>query len=174
MFTALLFRPRELAHSLPDHVNSDYVFDLDGDENGEDHPLHHPLFSVDSKSCGECFARIQRSLLSCCRQLDAFYQVSYIYLSFLVTKQRNSHSCSPNLQIYLVARDVPPANGLPFIAFVALADIPAKEEFTFDYDPRAAERIMLARKAKKKGSTIVSEGGRICYCGAEACRGILS
>jgi hypothetical protein len=47
-----LRRPRETAHSLPDHLNSDYVFDLDGDENDEAHPLHHPLFSVDSKPCG--------------------------------------------------------------------------------------------------------------------------
>jgi hypothetical protein len=54
-------RSRETAHSLPDH---DYVFDLDGDENDEDRPLHHPLFSVDSKSCGESSARIQKILLS--------------------------------------------------------------------------------------------------------------
>jgi histone-lysine N-methyltransferase SUV39H len=109
------------------------------------------------------------------RQLDAFHQVSYVYLTHFVTKPRNSHSCSPNLQIYLVTRDVPPANGLPFIAFVALTNIPAKTEFTFDYDPRAAERIMLTRKAQKKGqNSQVPGGAKICACGAEACRGILT
>jgi SET domain-containing protein len=108
----------------------------------------------------------------CCRELDSFHQVSYVYPTFLVTnKQRNSHSCSPNLQIYLVARDVPPGNGLPFIAFVALENMSAKTEFTLDYDPRAAERI-LARKSKQKA--VVPEGAKKCACGAEACRGILS
>jgi hypothetical protein len=65
-------------------VNTDYIFDLDGDENGEDHPLHHPLFSVDSRSCGESSARIHQIPLMCCRQLDAFHQVSYIYLSLFL------------------------------------------------------------------------------------------
>jgi len=68
-------RPRETARSLPDH---DYVFDLDGDENDEDRPLYHPLFSVDSKSCGESSARIHKILLSCFRELDTFHQVSHI------------------------------------------------------------------------------------------------
>ena len=148
-----LCRPRETAHSLPVHVNSDYVFDLDGDENGEGHLLHHPLFSVDSQSCGN-WTRFIKSVIT--------------YLTLFGTKHRSSHSCAPNLQIYLVTRDVPPANGLPFIAFVALADIPAKTEFTFDYNPRAAERIQNAKKG------FILEGAKICTCGAEACRGVLS
>ena len=81
---------------------------------------------------------------------------------------RNSHSCSPNLQIYLVVHDIPPANGLPFIAFVAMRNIPAKTEFTFDYDPRAAGQI-----AATKGTTF-PEGAKICNCGTKACRGVLS
>lgn len=84
----LLCRPRETARSLPDH---DYVFDLDGDENDEDHQLHHPLFSVDSKSCGESSARICEILLSCFRELDTFHQVSYVSMwPFLLLNSKQS------------------------------------------------------------------------------------
>lgn len=141
LYTGLVI-PRQTARSDPEYVNSDYIFDLDGDEGVEDNLLHHPFFSVDSKSSGN-------------------------WTRFI------NHSCAPNLQIYLVVHDIPPANGLPFIVFVALENIPAKTEFTFDYDPRAAG-IMASRKGKKKGPITVPEGVKICICGAEACRGVLS
>jgi len=54
-----------------------------------------------------------------------------------------------------------------------MVDIPAKTEFTFDYDPRAAERIMLAQTRKDKKKGVVPKGAKICACGTEACRGIL-
>lgn len=91
--------------------------------------------------------------------------------------------------MYLVVHDIPPAVGLPFIAFVAKEDIPAKTELTFDYDPREAERLEANHKKKKKGkgkgkgkkvssravSVSVSnrEGSRPCKCGSKSCRGFL-
>ncbi|KDR84130.1 hypothetical protein GALMADRAFT_236807 [Galerina marginata CBS 339.88] len=87
-----------------------------------------------------------------------------------------NHSCSPNLQIYLVVHDTPPNTGLPYIAFVAGEDIPARTEFTFDYDPKAAEKQARAQ-AKGKGkakSSAIPEGSKPCHCGAAQCRGYIT
>jgi len=53
VLTDCICRLRDVAHSHPDHTDSEYIFDLDGDENDEDIPIHHPLYSVDSKLSGE-------------------------------------------------------------------------------------------------------------------------
>ncbi|KAJ3507362.1 hypothetical protein NLJ89_g6347 [Agrocybe chaxingu] len=80
-----------------------------------------------------------------------------------------NHSCAPNIEVYLVVHDVPPGTGLPFLAFAATEDIPAKTEFTFDYDPKTARRLALAdieaqmevSMGKKKEGT----EEEICHCG---------
>ncbi|KAF8958465.1 hypothetical protein BDZ97DRAFT_1841573, partial [Flammula alnicola] len=88
-----------------------------------------------------------------------------------------NHSCSPNLEVYLVVHDKPPGTGMPYIAFVATEDIPARTEFTFDYDPKVGKEIALAKsKWKKKGKPpiIIPEGSRLCFCESRECRGYLS
>ncbi|KAH9482286.1 Histone-lysine N-methyltransferase, H3 lysine-9 specific [Psilocybe cubensis] len=70
-----------------------------------------------------------------------------------------NHSCSPNLQIYLVVHDTPPGIGLPYIAFVANQNIPIRKELTFDYNPGQ--------------SSTLEEGADPCHCGSNECRGFL-
>ncbi|PPQ67598.1 hypothetical protein CVT25_012092 [Psilocybe cyanescens] len=70
-----------------------------------------------------------------------------------------NHSCSPNLQIYLVVYNTLPGIGLPYIAFVANQNIPIREELTFDYNPN-------------KLST-VEDDAEPCHCGSSQCRGFL-
>ncbi|KAF8811174.1 SET domain-containing protein [Phlegmacium glaucopus] len=85
-----------------------------------------------------------------------------------------NHSCSPNLGIYLVVHDTPPGTGMPFIVFVASCDIPARTEFTFDYDPKAAQQALQKSKKKKgKRPEAVPEGAIPCLCGSSQCRGYL-
>jgi histone-lysine N-methyltransferase SUV39H len=84
-----------------------------------------------------------------------------------------NHSCSPNLAIYLVVHDTPPSTGMPFIVFVAASDITAGTEFTFDYDPKAAEQAERRKKKKGKRPEEIPEGAVICLCGSSECRGYL-
>jgi len=84
-----------------------------------------------------------------------------------------NHSCSPNLEIYLVVHDTPPGTGTPFIAFVASCDIPAGTEFTFDYNPKAAEQALQKSKKKGKRPEQIPEGATPCLCGSSQCRGYL-
>ncbi|PPQ69245.1 hypothetical protein CVT26_003657 [Gymnopilus dilepis] len=92
-----------------------------------------------------------------------------------------NHSCSPNLEIYLVVHDTPPQCGLPYIAFVASHDIPARTEFTFDYDPKTLQKLAEVRakaKGRKKGRNAMvmpeeMEGGQPCSCGSVQCRGFI-
>jgi len=85
-----------------------------------------------------------------------------------------NHSCSPNLGIYLVVHDTPPGTGMPFIVFVASCDIPARTEFTFDYNPKAAAQASQKRQ-KKKGKRVedIPEGSIPCLCCSSECRGYL-
>jgi len=73
-----------------------------------------------------------------------------------------------------VVHDTPPANGLPFIAFVATKDLPAKTEFTVDYNPRAAERFLMAQVEKNQHAELEitnANESRPCKCGSDICRG---
>lgn len=101
-----------------------------------------------------------------------------------------SHSCSPNTIIFTVVHDTPPnvcrmylaesyiltllkhirwQSGLPFIAFVAVKDIPAREEFTFDYSPNDSMAYHTKGKLKKK-----PKGSTTCHCDSERCRGYIT
>jgi histone-lysine N-methyltransferase SUV39H len=56
----------------------------------------------------------------------------------------------------------------PYLAFVALKDIRAGTEFTFDYDPNAKTKS----KGKGKGKIKIPPGAKPCMCGASGvCRG---
>lgn len=79
-----------------------------------------------------------------------------------------NHSCDPNLSIYPVVYDTLPGMNMPYLAFVAIKDIPGGEELTLDYNPAAAE---ATRKGKGKGKIKKPLGSRDCMCGAETCRG---
>lgn len=59
---------------------------------------------------------------------------------------------------------------MPYIAFVAIKDIPARTELTFDYDPAATRE---AAKGKGKGKAKIPEGAKPCECDADPsqCRG---
>ncbi|KAF8204624.1 hypothetical protein BJ912DRAFT_938881 [Pholiota molesta] len=87
-----------------------------------------------------------------------------------------SHSCSPNLEIYLVVHDRPAGSGMPYIAFVANQNIPAYTELAFDYHPEVASQLMLERfQAKgKKVKISIPEGSKECLCEAAECRGYLA
>jgi len=60
---------------------------------------------------------------------------------------------------------------MPYLAFVALEDIPARTEFTVDYNP-AAGRAMA--KGKGKAKLKVPVGAVRCLCGTARCRGWMS
>jgi histone-lysine N-methyltransferase SUV39H len=58
----------------------------------------------------------------------------------------------------------------PYLAFVALNDIRAGTEFTFDYDPSA--KTKGRGKGKGKGKNKIPPGAIPCMCGASGvCRG---
>ena len=64
--------------------------------------------------------------------------------------------------------------GMPFVVFVAASDITAGTEFTFDYDPKAAEQaIERCKKKKGKRPEEIPDGAIICWCGSSQCRGYL-
>ncbi|KAF9531346.1 hypothetical protein CPB83DRAFT_848886 [Crepidotus variabilis] len=79
-----------------------------------------------------------------------------------------NHSCIPNLSISLFVHDVPPACGMPFIAFVANQHIPAGTEFTIEYDPCASADYHEGKHTGVKGKK------RNCLCGCEGCRGFVN
>jgi [histone H3]-lysine9 N-trimethyltransferase SUV39H len=63
---------------------------------------------------------------------------------------------------------------MPFVVFVAARDIIAGTEFTFDYNPKAAEQALENRKKKKgKRPEEIPEGAVLCLCGSSQCRGYL-
>ena len=63
---------------------------------------------------------------------------------------------------------------MPFIVFVASCDIPAHTEFTFDYNPKAAEQQAFQKRRKKgKRPEEIPEGSIPCLCGSSQCRGYL-
>lgn len=63
---------------------------------------------------------------------------------------------------------------MPFVVFVAASDITAGTEFTFDYDPKAAEQaIERCKKKKGKRPEEIPDGAIICWCGSSQCRGYL-
>jgi histone-lysine N-methyltransferase SUV39H len=64
--------------------------------------------------------------------------------------------------------------GMPYIVFVAACDITAGVEFTFDYNPKAAEQARERRKKKKgKRPEEIPEEAILCKCGSSECRGYL-
>ncbi|EUC65287.1 pre-SET motif protein [Rhizoctonia solani AG-3 Rhs1AP] len=68
-----------------------------------------------------------------------------------------NHKCEPNLKVASICYDTLPDTGLERLAVVALRDIPAGEEFGFDYHPTA-----------KAGEGTIS-----CSCGSQKCRGYI-
>ncbi|TFK34651.1 hypothetical protein BDQ12DRAFT_689322 [Crucibulum laeve] len=77
-----------------------------------------------------------------------------------------NHSCSPNLEVYMVVYETISEMNMPYLAFVATEDIPARTEFTVDYDPAAPIAAV-----DKKGRFKIPEGARKCKCLSKACRG---
>ena len=65
---------------------------------------------------------------------------------------------------------------MPYIVFVANQNIPPQTEFTFDYHPEAAVKILTdkKKKSKKKCKTPIPEDAIECLCGSRNCRRILS
>ncbi|KAJ7485990.1 hypothetical protein B0H11DRAFT_1133593 [Mycena galericulata] len=89
-----------------------------------------------------------------------------------------NHSCAPNVRVQPVVYDTMPAQKIAFLAFIATQFIPARTEFTFDYDPEAQRAFETARSASdgKRRSSSKSQPPRPseatdCVCGAELCRG---
>lgn len=67
---------------------------------------------------------------------------------------------------------------MPYIAFVAAEDVPARTEFTFDYNPAAAAAEEATRSKKKKGKTFRVQvtrpgGAEDCFCNSTRCRGFI-
>jgi histone-lysine N-methyltransferase SUV39H len=56
---------------------------------------------------------------------------------------------------------------MPYLAFVALEDIPARVELNVDYNPAAAHDI---GKGKGKGKAKAPDGAIPCLCGTAQCR----
>ncbi|EJD03144.1 SET domain-containing protein [Fomitiporia mediterranea MF3/22] len=77
-----------------------------------------------------------------------------------------NHSCSPNTQAYSVVFDAPLEANMPYIAFVASKDIPARKEITIDYNPSASWK-------RTKKSTKMKAGATRCKCGSHDCRGYI-
>ncbi|KAF9000923.1 SET domain-containing protein [Hymenopellis radicata] len=73
-----------------------------------------------------------------------------------------NHSCNPNLQVYSVVYDSIPDMNTPYIAFAAKRRIPAREEFTFDYQPSIPKDAPMP---------IVPRGASQCECGSDNCCG---
>ncbi|KAJ7897872.1 SET domain-containing protein [Mycena olivaceomarginata] len=86
-----------------------------------------------------------------------------------------NHSCSPNLQIISVVYETMPEDNMPYLAFVAMQDIPAYVELTFDYNP-AHQAEWDSRKYQEKSQSKknkIKNGRTPCLCGASQCRGWL-
>ncbi|KIM46578.1 hypothetical protein M413DRAFT_65153 [Hebeloma cylindrosporum] len=146
------------ARKLPAPLDA-YTFDLDGDE------------WEDNQSTHEKYTEIGRDLSS----QSTF---TFIFARSTLTLITSSHSCRPNLQIYLVVHDTPTNTGMPYIVFVAAKDIPARTEFTFDYNPAAAMAEEAARAKTKKGKALRiqldrPEGREDCFCDSTRCRGFV-
>ncbi|KAK7470395.1 hypothetical protein VKT23_001822 [Stygiomarasmius scandens] len=77
-----------------------------------------------------------------------------------------NHSCSPNVMVYQAVWATIPEMKMPNLVFVASRDIPAGTEFTFDYDPSAAQ-------LSSKGKGRIPKGASECMCGSEECRGFV-
>ncbi|KAJ7769163.1 hypothetical protein DFH07DRAFT_807059 [Mycena maculata] len=95
-----------------------------------------------------------------------------------------NHSCAPNLRVQPVVYNTAPEQNVAFLAFIATQFIPARTEFTFDYDPKAQRAFVEAEEATGKGKRRSSAGlpssrgtdvdGVVgCKCGAERCRGVV-
>ncbi|TFK27334.1 SET domain-containing protein [Coprinopsis marcescibilis] len=133
--------PRKRAHEASKSGESSYCFDLDGHED----------LSVTGKPCTNGYS------------VDSYRCGNW-------TRFIN-HSCSSNIQIYLVVYDTVPDSGMPYAAYVAKQDIPANEELVFDYNPHPAPVAKLTSSSKRKG--IVPRDRDPCYCDATECRGYL-
>ncbi|KAF8882347.1 hypothetical protein CPB85DRAFT_1339612 [Mucidula mucida] len=72
-----------------------------------------------------------------------------------------NHSCNPNLQVYSVVYDSIPDMNTPYIAFAARRRIPAREEFTFDYQPNIPKDAPMP----------MPQGASECECGSDECCG---
>ncbi|KAG7093933.1 hypothetical protein E1B28_007567 [Marasmius oreades] len=85
-----------------------------------------------------------------------------------------NHSCAANIKVYSAVWWTIPESNLPCLVYYAAADIPARTEFTVDYNPSQA-RLHKANaskgKKKGKGKNKIPEGAIPCECGTKVCRG---
>ncbi|KAJ7729511.1 hypothetical protein DFH07DRAFT_756756, partial [Mycena maculata] len=80
-----------------------------------------------------------------------------------------NHSCAPNVRVQPVVYDTLPFQHMAFLAFITTEFIPARKEFTFDYDPEAQREFDLA--AAEGGKSWKPDNATECVCGASSCRG---
>ncbi|EGN99339.1 hypothetical protein SERLA73DRAFT_73872 [Serpula lacrymans var. lacrymans S7.3] len=71
-----------------------------------------------------------------------------------------NHSCNPNLSVYAVVYDTVRGMNIPYLAFAAIKDIPARAELTINYYPAA----------EMDDDTLMQKGSQ-CMCGSPGCRG---
>ncbi|KAJ7771998.1 hypothetical protein DFH07DRAFT_734331, partial [Mycena maculata] len=69
-----------------------------------------------------------------------------------------NHSCAPNLRVQPVVYNIAPEQNVAFLAFIAIQFIPARTEFTYDYDPKAQRAFVEAEEATGKGKQHSSAG----------------
>ena len=82
-----------------------------------------------------------------------------------------NHSCDPNLRIFARVGDESDKH-IHDLAFFAIEDITAGEEFTFDYvdgQSQPARFVGLSERAKAR----LQEDMARCLCGTKKCRGWL-
>ncbi|KAJ7240369.1 hypothetical protein B0H12DRAFT_1134579 [Mycena haematopus] len=148
-----------------------YCFDLDYNED-DDVPLEE-TYSVDAFECGASLI----PSFPACSCLSVFKNTSNLMVFSGNWTRFINHSCAPNLRVQPVVYDTLPHQRIAFLAFIAMQRIPARTEFTFDYDPDAQrayeDAAAAAAKKGKKGSFKQQRprGAHKCMCGTERCRG---
>ncbi|KAJ7732696.1 hypothetical protein B0H16DRAFT_1580746 [Mycena metata] len=80
-----------------------------------------------------------------------------------------NHSCEPNLRVQPVVYDTIPQQNIAFLAFIASDDIPAQQEFTFDYD-REEQNDYLTALYEGRTPEPPPPDATECRCGADRCR----
>ncbi|KAF9269032.1 SET domain-containing protein [Marasmius fiardii PR-910] len=82
-----------------------------------------------------------------------------------------NHSCAPNVKVYSAIWTTIPESNLPCLVYYAAEDIPARKEFTVDYNPSQARLHTGSKGKKRKGKSRIPKGAIPCECGTKACRG---